>query len=217
MSSTRDPDGTWSDDGSDERTQVIDVRPQVLERAEPTGVRPPVYERDIARTDPRGTPDWDLQVSRMSNRPLTDAGLLVLRLCSLPLVLHGFYHLGSFGGLVDSLRGGVGGVPPEAIAVGLVVGQLLLPPLLAVGFLTRVSALTQAGMMSVAYALLVLSGAGILDPATGALAGESVLAYAALALPLLFTGAGRFSIDHAVGASGRERRVERRVAKRLSA
>ena len=59
-------------------------------------------------------------------------------------------------------------------------------------------------------------GAGpLLDPATGALAGEVPLLYAALGLALLFTGPGRISLDRALTSAGQERRVEKRVARRL--
>lgn len=237
MSSTRNgDDGTrteW-DEGADERTQVIEsatpagwadpdtTRLQPVQAPGAVPPRPdyatpaPTHERDIARPDPRGTLDWDLQVARMHNRPLTDVGLLVLRLFSLPLMLQGIYHVGEFGALVDDLRGVLPGqMASEAVAVGVILGQLLLPPLVGVGFLTRLAALAQAVLMAGLYGLLVLPTSQVLDPATGALSGEGVLAYAAVALPLFFTGAGRFSIDHTVGARGRDRRVEKRVTKRL--
>ena len=53
----------------------------------------------------------------------------------------------------------------------------------------------------------------VLDPVTGGLAQPAPLAYAALALPLVFTGAGRLSIDHALGADRRVRLAERRASR----
>ena len=64
--------------------------------------------------------------------------------------------------------------------------------------------------------LATLPEGPLLDPGTRTLVSEATLAYAALALPLVFTGPGRMSLDHGVTASSRERKVERRVAKRLS-
>ena len=179
-------------------------------------VRVPAGVDGDTAPDPRGTVEWELQAARLSNRPSTDLGLLVLRLLSLPLVLHGIGDALEFGRLADRL-GGYGPLAawPE-LAAGLVVAaQLGLPVLLAAGFATRAAALAQALVVGGLFALEVRAGAPLLDPATHTLSGEGLLAYAALALPLVLTGPGRVSLDHAATASGRERRIERRVAKRL--
>ncbi len=172
---------------------------------------------DVARPDPRGTDAWLLQLSRMSNRPTTDVGLLLLRLWSVPLVLHGVHHVTHFGALVDTLRPlPLAATAPEVFAVLVVAGQLFLPALLVVGLLTRMAGLAQAGLMATVYALAVLTTTPVLDPATGVLSGENALAYAAFAAVLVFTGPGRFSLDHLIGAERREARAERRLAKRAA-
>ena len=222
----------WSPDGPDvERTEVLDVREPVhpqghtpasgpasgpaVPPAAPAASRP-LSEADVARRDPRGTPEWDLQMSRMANRPLTDLGLLLLRLCSLPMLLHGLHKAQDFPGLVETLRGNaVGALAPEIFAGLVIAGQVLLPILIAVGLLTRLSALALAALMGCVYVFVVLANNPVLDPRTGGLSGEATLAYVAITLPLFFTGAGRLSLGHALGARGRERRAERRVLRRL--
>lgn len=173
-------------------------------------------EADIARRDPRGSVEFDLQLARQKNRVGTDLGLLLLRLCSLPLILHGLAHLGDFGAFAASLADNpVGGTSPALVAGLVVAGQLALPVLLAVGLVTRLAALAQAVMMAAIHVVWVLASAPVLDPETMVLTSEASLAYAAISLPLVLAGAGRFSIDHAIGASGRERRAEKRAARQL--
>lgn len=229
---TQEPQGSpWSrDTGGDpdaERTIAFGVPPTTPEsertRVIPTvetphvgPIRVPSPTSEEERPDPRSTLDWELQVSRLNNRPSTDLGLLVLRLLSLPLVLHGIGNAFNFFALTDRLREhAVLSAAPELAGGLAVAGQLGLPILLAVGFGTRLAALAQVLVIGGLHALEVLDGAPLLDPVTRTVAGEGLLAYAALALPLVLTGPGRVSLDHAVTASGRERRVERRVTKRL--
>ena len=68
-------------------------------------------------------------------------------------------------------------------------------------------------MMALVWMFGPLVTTGVFDPQTGALAGEAALAYAALALPLVFTGAGRISIDHGLTSGRRERVATRRIEK----
>lgn len=233
--SPRDP---WQSD--DEHTQVLGApgHPRPADdhtrvdhpRQQPAADYHPVFDApapatypaesrdDVARRDPRGTVDWDLQIARMNNRPLTDLGLLLLRLFSVPLLLHGLHKAGGYASFVESLRGNaIAGAAPELFGLAVVAGQIVLPVFIGLGLLTRLSGLAQAVMMAGIYAFWVLPIATVIDAQTGALSGEAALAYAALALPLFFTGAGRFSVDHLLGASGRQRRAERRVNKRLAA
>ena len=211
-----------------ERTQEIPVvpprpadrtvapPPAAIPHVGPVRVPPPSAPAEAGPVDHRGTTDWALQVSRLNNRPSTDVGLLLLRLLSLPLVLHGAANAFNFFGLVDTLRDHPwGALSPELFGGLVVAGQLGLPVLLAVGFGTRLAALAQALVMAGAWVLATLPEGPLLDPGTRTLVSEATLAYAALALPLVFTGPGRMSLDHGVTASSRERKVERRVAKRL--
>ncbi|MDN5570660.1 MAG: DoxX family protein [Propionibacteriaceae bacterium] len=164
--------------------------------------------------DPHDSDSWRWQMARQTNKPSTDLGLLVLRLLSLPLVLHGLHKLLDFGTFASALGGNtVGAMAPEIIGVAIVTGQILLPLMIAVGALTRLCALLQAAMMGSIYAFWVLASSPVLDAATGGLSGEAALGYAALALPLFFTGAGRFSVDHGLTSGRRERIADKRVAK----
>lgn len=124
-------------------------------------------------------------------------GLLVLRLGSLlllPHALHKARDMPSFTGEVAS--NAVGGVAPELFAWLVLLGQLGLPVLLAVGLFTRPAAFLLAAMMAAVWALAVVPRLDytVLTDA-GGLTGETALLYVALALPLAFTGAGRWSLD----------------------
>lgn len=165
--------------------------------------------------DLRTTDAWAYQMARQRNKVSTDVGLLLLRGLSLPLALHGVGHAFAYPALAERIaQTPLGGyAPAEALAVAIIACQVSLPLFLAVGALTRITAALQAAMMVGVYVFLVLPGTGVIDGRTGALAGEAVLAYAALALPLVFTGAGRVSIDHALTSGRRERLATKRLAK----
>ena len=165
--------------------------------------------------DPRGTEAWAYQMARQNNKGTTDVGLLLLRLLSLPLLLHGITHVITYPAFVETLAGTALGAqfPPDTLAVALIAGQLTLPLFLAVGALTRLCAALQSAMMALVWMFGPLVTTGVFDPQTGALAGEAALAYAALALPLVFTGAGRISIDHGLTSGRRERVATRRIEK----
>lgn len=155
---------------------------------------------------------YDLQMARMANKATTDVGLLILRLSTLIMVLHGIKKATGYAGFVDGLREhAFGRIAPDVFGFLIVAGQLVLPVLIAVGLFTRLSALALAAMMASSYALYIVPTAPIIDPRTGGLSGESALLYVALALPLFFTGAGRFSLDHLISASGRRRRATKRM------
>lgn len=226
-----------------ERTEVLDVRefappteppaertlafepapapdPLPTRGAEPVGATwaapRPTPAPDVARVDHRDTVEWALVEARANNRPLTDVGLLLLRVCSLPLVLRGLHKLVDFPGFVDTLRDNAfAAQAPELLGVLVVGGEIALPVLIAIGLATRVAGLLQATLMIGIFVFWTLAGAPLLDPVTGGLSGEPELLFAALALPLVFTGGGRAAIDRALTAAGRERRIARRVAKRL--
>lgn len=186
--------------------------PANVEWPAPTAVPEPAAD---AEDDLRGTDAWAWQMSRTQNRASTDVGLLLLRLFSLPLVLHGIRELLSFNEFVTQIGSNtLGALAPTVIAMAVIVAQTILPVLLAVGFGTRLAAGAQALLMGSIYFFWILDTQPIVDPSTGALSGETALAYAALALPLVFTGPGRFSLDHGLTAERRERVVRRRIEKR---
>lgn len=201
----------WITPGHSGSTPTAEIPPP----PPPLAIGSPKAPPGIPDDDLRASDTWAWQMSRTQNRASTDVGLLLLRLFSLPLVLHSIRQLLTFGEFVAQIRSSpVGAVAPEAIAIAVIIAQTILPVLLALGFGTRVVAALQALLMGGIYAVWVLSGSSIVDPATGALAGETTLAYAALALPLVLTGPGRFSLDHGLTAERRERTVHRRVEKK---
>lgn len=132
-----------------------------------------------------------------------DLGLLLLRLAALPLVLHGAAKAVAMPGFTAAVADNlVGGQAPDLFAWLLMLGQVALPLLIAVGLFTRPAAFLLAAMMATIWAFVVYLGGDyqVLDarPAGaggGGLTGENVLLYAGLALPLVFTGAGRWSVD----------------------
>lgn len=210
------------DDPETERTQVlppVDPEPErtkALPTFAPTPTPPPTPAPASAQPpDPRTTDAWAYQIARQNNKATTDVGLLLLRLLSLPLVLHGIAHVVNYPGFVDTLAATPLGarVPADALAVALIAGQLTLPLFLLVGALTRLCATLQAAMMAVVWVFGPFTTTGVFDPQAGGLAGEAALAYAALALPLVFTGAGRIAIDHGLTTGRRERVATRRMDK----
>ena len=204
-----------------EHTQVLDV--SALQAAHEPPLQAPrggdaeqeaSPSEDDQEVGAHDDPAYALQLSRMQNRRLTDLGLFLLRLSSLALVLEGIHQLMHLGPAIEALRGvPFVGQAPDLVAVALGTAWVVFPALLAVGLFTRVAALLQAAGIAVVYACLLLGGAPVLDPLTGGLAQPAPLAYAALALPLVFTGAGRLSIDHALGADRRVRLAERRASR----
>ena len=209
----------WAEPAA-ERTAVLDV--SALQESAPVAAPPPPVaaaarplERDVAEFDPRDSPDYAYELERMQNRRFTDVGLLLLRLMTLPLLLRGLYQLLHLGPLTEQMRR----LPllsqaPDLAAVAVGAAGVVLPVLLADGLFTRVAALLLAGITGLLYGLSLWAGAPVLDPVTGGLANEASLLYGALALPLIFTGAGRVSVDHGLGTDRRERLADRRVTKR---
>lgn len=205
-----------------EPTAVLDVSALRETPAVAASAPPPVAaassrrpEPDLAEFDPRDSPDYAYELERMQNRRFTDVGLLVLRLLSLPLLLRGLYQLLHLGPLTDQMRR----LPlldqaPDVAAVAVAVAAVVLPVLIAVGLFTRVAALLLSVITGLLYGLALWAGAPVLDPTTGGLANEASVMYGALALPLVFTGAGRASVDHGLGTDRRERLADRRVSKR---
>lgn len=201
---------TWDapSDADAERTQVFDAQ-QVRQV-------PPPSPPDMARRDPRTTVEWQLQVAKGENRASTDVGLLLLRLGSLPLVMRGLHKIVEYSGFIDSLRDNAfAKTAPELIGTLVIAGEIVLPVLLAVGLATRLAGLLQSVLMVGIFTFWTVASGALFDPSTGGLSGEPELLFAGLALPLLFTGPGRISIDRALTAAGRERRIEKKVIKRL--
>ncbi|WP_131104809.1 DoxX family protein [Ornithinimicrobium sufpigmenti] len=127
-----------------------------------------------------------------------DFGLLLLRCGSLVLVPHGLHKAFDMPAFTEAVGGSfVGAQAPEVIAWVVMLGQVTLPGLIAVGLFTRPAAFLLAAMMSAIWGLMfaVRVDYAVLGP-QGALTGENALLYVALVLPLVFTGAGRWSLDN---------------------
>lgn len=126
-----------------------------------------------------------------------DFGLLLLRAGSLALVPHGLHQaldMPAFTRVVASNF--LGAQAPDLVAWVVMLGMVALPVLIVVGLFTRPAAFLLAAMMSAIWVLMVALRVDytVLGP-DGELTGENALLYIALALPLVFTGAGRFSVD----------------------
>lgn len=149
--------------------------------------------------DPR---DWDeddyaLHGPVEAHGHSLDLGLLLLRLAGLPMVLHGVdkaVDMPAFTRTVDANL--IGGQAPDFIAWIIMLGQVALPILVAVGLFTRPAAFLLAAMAAAAWIVGVYLRVGY-EPlgSSGELTGEPTLLYLGMALALVFTGAGRMSID----------------------
>lgn len=143
--------------------------------------------------------DWDEDVAagaEAHGRGL-GFGLLLLRLGLLLLLPHGIAKAADMPAFVRQVDANVvGSQAPEFFAWMIMIGQVALPVLVAVGLFTRPAAFLVAGSMATIWVLEVYLRLGY-TPLTedGALTGEAALLYVVLSLPLAFTGAGRWSLD----------------------
>lgn len=133
-------------------------------------------------------------------------GLLLLRLATLPLFLHGWHKLHGFDGFVKFL----GTVPLGELAPGLfgvlvVAGQLLLGIAITLGLFTRLSGVFLACMFGFIILAVNIPTNGLINAKMGGLSFEPALYYFVLGLVLFFTGPGRYSLDAALLGRGRHR------------
>lgn len=127
---------------------------------------------------------------RLGALAIPELGLLILRLVlgGSMLLNHGVPKLMKFNELSASFPDPLG-VGPK-ISLGLAVfAEVLCSALLIVGFLTRFAALSLAITMGVAF-FLVHKGA-----LSGAQSGELAFLFLTGFVALIFTGAGRWSVD----------------------
>ena len=129
-------------------------------------------------------------------------GLLVYRLIfgGFMLVGHGWNKLMTFGEKASVFPDPLG-IGSAASLAGAVASEVLFAGLVVVGLATRVAVWPL--MFTMAVAAFVIHGEGPLWlPAAGA--KEPALLYLAAYAILLFTGAGRFSLDHALFQKGKD-------------
>lgn len=157
-----------------------------------------------------------LGVAKSRNRTSTDIGLLILRVMNIVMVLHGVGKATDYSAFRQTVASNsFGALAPDLFAIMVTAGQLVLPIAIALGFLTRIAGLLQAIMMAVIWVLFPLA-AGLINPDTGGINGESAYLFVAVGLTLFFTGAGRISLDQVIFGKGGERRAARRAAKKVS-
>lgn len=133
-----------------------------------------------------------------------DFGLLLTRLGLLLLLPHGLAKAADMAAFTREVEANVvGGQAPEFFAWMIMLAQVALPVLVAVGLFTRPAAFLVAATMATIWGLDVVLRLDYV-PVTpeGGLTGEALLLYVVLALPLAFTGAGRWSLD-AMRTAGR--------------
>lgn len=155
------------------------------------------YHREV--DDPSDWDDDDYAVTGPveAHGHALDFGLLLLRCASLALVPHGLHKAFDMTTFTQAVASSfVGAQAPDVIAWVVMLGQVALPVLIAVGLFTRPAAFLVAAMMSAIWALMIAVRVDytVLGP-QGELTGENALLFVALSLPLAFTGAGRWSVD----------------------
>lgn len=136
--------------------------------------------------------------------PLADTGQLLVRvLVGLIMFAHGVQKLTDGpGGFATGMLAPLGVPAPEFFAYVVTFVELIGGALLIVGLLSRLSALLLAFDLIVAIVLVKLD-IGLIAPMGAQLPGAELdLALIAGFLSVLFTGPGRFSLDHALGMSG---------------
>jgi putative oxidoreductase len=130
--------------------------------------------------------------------PLASAGLLFARLTVGVLLpyLHGYAKLQGFDERVATFADPLG-IGSRWSLVGAIGGELVFPVLVAAGLLTRLSAIPPAFTMAV-IAFVVHAD----DPWKRK---ELALVYLACFVLLMFTGAGRYSLDAFLSAGRKPR------------
>ncbi len=166
-------------------------------------------------TEQRRESAYQLARARTRNRASTDFGLLLLRVLPVTMFLHGLSKIQGFTGFRDSVaQNSFGALAPDLFAYMVVAGQLALPILILLGLLTRISGLLMAIMMAFIWFTTQLPQ-GLLDN-RGGLIGEAAYLFIATSLPLVFTGPGRFSLDHLLTAKRADARAQRRAEKAIA-
>jgi len=151
-----------------------------------------------------------IRLFQLTFLPTSNAiALLVLRLWlgGSMLALHGWGKLINYSSLSTSFPDPLGVGAHFSLILAL-VGEVLCPILLMLGFVTRLAALGAATTMAVAwYAVHKMA-------LTGAQSGELAFIYLAGFVALVLAGAGRYSLDGTGGAGGGSSRVKPQLPKK---
>jgi len=132
--------------------------------------------------------------NKLANVLNENVGKLLLRVSLGALML--FHGVKKFNSGVEGMKGLISSAGfPEALVYGTYVGEILVPILLIVGLMTRVSALVYSFTMAFAIYLVHANDIFIINAKTGGLVIELPLLYLLSALALAFLGAGKYSLD----------------------
>jgi putative oxidoreductase len=123
-----------------------------------------------------------------------DFGKLLLRLNIGGLMLFHGYKKAMYG--IDGIKALViNNGFPELLAYGVYIGEIVVPILIVLGVLTRISSLIMAFNMAFAIYLAHSSHILVLNEKSGSLIIETPLLFLLGALALAFIGAGKYSFD----------------------
>lgn len=141
-----------------------------------------------------------ITLDALEGRGLRDAGLLVLRLGTIFIFLHGLHKASNPEGFLGMMSDHfIGGIAPNFLGWAVILGQLLLGFGIALGLGTRWCSLLLALMFAFIIFTVNIPFNGVISPETGGLSFESSLYYFIPAIVLVLTGGGRFSVDHILG------------------
>ena len=121
-----------------------------------------------------------------------DLGLLIIRLSiGVLMLLHGLAKFKGLGGIQGMLEGA--GLP-TFLAYGVIIGEVVAPLAIIVGFKTRIASIVF--IVNCLFAIFLAHSDQIFElTKTGGWALELLGLYMFGALALVFTGAGRYSVD----------------------
>lgn len=124
----------------------------------------------------------------------SDLGLLLLRLSVGGLMLfHGInkliYGVDFIGCMLENMG------LPSFIAYGALLAELVASLMIIIGLYTRIAAIVFVGNMAVAILMAHAAQIFSLDPMTGGWAIELPMLYLLGAAALIFTGAGKYSVN----------------------
>lgn len=142
-----------------------------------------------------------LQLRALDKESSRDIGLLVARVLSLALVLHGVNKIKNFDGTAGYFANvAIAHIAPKFFAVFTILIEILLPLLMLLGLFTRWTGI--AGTIQFLFVIFAadIPAHGVIDQQTGGFTFEPSILYAALFAILALAGPGRYSLDYAMGA-----------------
>lgn len=127
-----------------------------------------------------------------------DLGLLIMRVAlGCIMLLHGIHKLVHG---IDGIAGMLASMGlPSFIAYGVIIGEVVAPIMLILGLFTRAGAFVYAFNMVVAVLMAHSADVFSINPATGGWAIELPALYFFMALVLVFTGGGKYSLTRPDG------------------